>query len=1004
MSNPTCTTNAGSLTAAVSAAPAGGCGGATVATTYAQWYTFTAVTTAETITVGGLGSNLSAANTYVEILSGATCATLTSMQCQNVTTSMGVKGLTVGVIYTLRVYVTSIPPATNAGFTICVLNAPANDEDCGAIPPSLVENTTCTPMASSLDGATPSTDMPVGCASAGTHYDVWYSFNPTGTNESINISNLGSKFTNPEIELYNAGVGCGASLVPVACGTTTIIATSLTPGATYYIRISNVGSNPTGGGSFNICIFTNTPSVIDYSKSYLNITKGTAGGSVSPGDILEMRATFVIKTNSADSLSFIDTLYNLKGFNYIAGSLNLQTNEGTPYKNFTDNFDADAGWISTNGLDTIIHINFGPAADNYNRGVLTNTSKPSVFGSTCIILATYRVSVYAPYSTKINFKSGALTFRDAFTNVMNNITWPKDSLVVYQSPGLCPNAVSATNAIGVESNGTFGVPSNPAPLLRNRGTSTNTNYIYFPFTSAGNGPQDYDYGIANNTSGLFTTNQLLPKPSAAANRVFNLWDIIGDHTGATNLAKGNPPCDTTLPVSATNPCGYMMVVNSAYKADTVFRYTATSLCPQTYYEISAWFRNMCYKCSCDSNGVGPSSAGYIPMALNDSSGVRPNIAFDINGSDYYTTGDIPYGTLIQAGSDTVNTWVKKGFTYLTGPSETSIVLTLRNNAPGGGGNDWAIDDISIKNCLPNMKYSPSMNPSVCSGNPLTIKDTVQSFFNSYTSNIWQRSTDGGVTWTNVTVATTSTNALVGGNYQYITSYTIPVANTDTLNNNDKYRVVVGSTLANVGNLNCQQTDGLSQITLSVNKCGIPLNSQLLSFNGKLVDAHGQLSWTTLKEYETLEFFVEKSKDGINFYSVAALVGYHNSDETNYYYYNDPETVKEKVWYRIIMSNSTNNRKYSRTINLINNSSKFEMVNLINPFQNELFFDVSLSDDAKIDVLMSTLNGLPIKKQSFYGYGGINTLSLPNLESLTKGIYLLQIRNKEKTIIRKIIKN
>jgi hypothetical protein len=53
------------------------------------------------------------------------------------------------------------------------------------------------------------------------------------------------------------------------------------------------------------------------------------------------------------------------------------------------------------------------------------------------------------------------------------------------------------------------------------------------------------------------------------------------------------------------------------------------------------------------NGVGATGSGYIPFAPGDSSGVQPNIAFDIDGTDYYTTGNIPYAGIAatQQGSD-----------------------------------------------------------------------------------------------------------------------------------------------------------------------------------------------------------------------------------------------------------------------------------------------------------------------------------------------------------------
>jgi hypothetical protein len=389
-------------------------------------------------------------------------------------------------------------------------------------------------------------------------------------------------------------------------------------GNTYYVRVSNVGSNPSGTGTaaqFSICVYHPPAATYDFGKSYVNNTKISSGGTISPGDTLEIRATLVIRSQSLDSLAFFDTLHNNGGLRLVPGSICLRTNEGKVYKSFTDAVDGDAGHYYTNGLDTIIRINIGTGATSTARGKLLSTSKPSVFGATCIIMATYRVVVYSGYGNTVNVGGGVITTKDPATTIFSNLAMAYRNALVYSSPGLCPNAVSASNAIGGDNNGTFGTPSGGAPLARNRGTSSNVpGYIYNTFAT-GQGPNDYYYGIANNTSATYTTLNTWVKPEA--HRVFNVWDIIGDHTGATNTAKGNNPCDTTQPVSASNPCGYMLVINSAYKTDTAFQYTVSNLCPNTYYEISAWVRNICSKCSCDSNGVGASGVGYIPFATGD---------------------------------------------------------------------------------------------------------------------------------------------------------------------------------------------------------------------------------------------------------------------------------------------------------------------------------------------------------------------------------------------------
>lgn len=869
----------------------------------------------------------------------------------------------------------------------------------------LTPGTTCTNTSGTVISSTYSSDLPISCGTP--RYDVWYKFVATNTSPTITMSGIGANFTNPKLQLLSGSCGSFTSLFcSVTSGTSQVIdASGLTIGATYYIRVFSTaisGSAPSSAGGFSICIVD--ASKIETSRSYINVSKGTTGGTIDYLDTLEIRSTLVIKNNSADSLSFLDTLYNGKGFRLVPGSLSLRTNEGKVYKSYTDVFDADAGHRYTNGLDTVIRINFGTGATATARGKLFNTSKPSFYNSTCIVMATYRVVVYAGYGIKINFKTGAITYRDVATSVMYNAVFPDDSLIVYASPGLCPTSVSVSNAIGVESNGSFGVPSSGVPLARNRGTSPYTTYTYQPFTPAA-GPQDYYYAVANNTSQTFTTLNTWGKPGAPY-RVFGVWDIIGDHTNASNATKGNPACDTTKPVSATNPCGYMLVINSAYKTDTAFQYTMTNLCPGTHYEISGWFRNICYKCGCDSNGLGASGgAGYIPLSANDSSGVQPNIAFDVNGVDYYTTGNIPYYGVTPGGSDSTNKWVKKGFIYITGPAETSFTLTIRNNAPGGGGNDWALDDISVSTCLPNMKYSPSNVPTICYGNMLTISDTVRSYYNTYKYYKWQRSTDGGTTWNDIAGATgTGSPTWNGSSWQYITAYTLTPAQTTLANNGDKYRVVVGTTAANMLNANCNFTDGIAIITLNVIDCGQILEVKLLSFSGKLAGDKAALSWSTSQEIEPVSFEVERSTDGVSFFKIAVINGLNNpTTTTNKYNYTDTTVLTGKTYYRAALLTNSGRRTGSYIIQLKSEEAEFSVTNVVNPFGKDLLFDVTINEPGLVKINLFDAASRTITKQNFNCHAGINNITLPNVTSAASGIYVLQVEYKGKTIIKKLIK-
>ena len=51
-----------------------------------------------------------------------------------------------------------------------------------------------------------------------------------------------------------------------------------------------------------------------------------------------------------------------------------------------------------------------------------------------IIMATYRVTVYAPCDTKIDYGGGRFTYRNSTTGVLSSVDFVRDSLVIYNSP------------------------------------------------------------------------------------------------------------------------------------------------------------------------------------------------------------------------------------------------------------------------------------------------------------------------------------------------------------------------------------------------------------------------------------------------------------------------------------------------------------------------------------------------------------------------------------------
>lgn len=207
-------------------------------------------------------------------------------------------------------------------------------------------------------------------------------------------------------------------------------------------------------------------------------------------------------------------------------------------------------------------------------------------------------------------------------------------------------------------------------------------------------PSDGSYTIRSSTQGCFGSS----------------WhSLLSDHTG--------------------NLQGNFMLINASHQPGDFYLDTVKNLCAKTTYEFAAWIANV----------LKP-----IPNRI------RPNITFtieEVNGTvlQTFSTGDIV--------ENSTPVWKQYGFYFTTPPGVFSVVLRMRNNAPGGSGNDLALDDITFRPCGPQVGISISGNRDtvhVCEGDrtTFTLNGNPAS---GYTSPVyqWQVSTDGGVNWTDI---------------------------------------------------------------------------------------------------------------------------------------------------------------------------------------------------------------------------------------------------------------
>ncbi len=192
--------------------------------------------------------------------------------------------------------------------------------------------------------------------------------------------------------------------------------------------------------------------------------------------------------------------------------------------------------------------------------------------------------------------------------------------------------------------------------------------------------------------------------------------------------------------NSDDPNGYMMVVNASFTTGAFYEQTIEGLCENTLYVFSADIINLIQK------GV--------------TNHIRPNVSFLIDDEIKYTTGEIPQ----------TDAWNTYGFTFETGSNVTSVKLTLQNNAPGGIGNDLALDNITFRPCGPEALILPRSIADICEdGDPIELEATV--IGNQYENSAfqWQRSFDEGVTWESIMNENSNTyehTELASGFYYY----------------------------------------------------------------------------------------------------------------------------------------------------------------------------------------------------------------------------------------------
>ena len=291
--------------------------------------------------------------------------------------------------------------------------------------------------------------------------------------------------------------------------------------------------------------------------------------------------------------------------------------------------------------------------------------------------------------------------------------------------------------------------------------------LIFKEDFGGNNPNDPD-------------RSTIPLPSGTTTYIFQPsgiptdggYSIMKQSSAAWYSPTWNSYTDHTYPSDTTR--GYFMLITADNNPGMFYTLQINDLCGNSDLYFSAWIGNL-------MNRGAPFIDPNLHFVLQD--------ALTLEILAEYLCGNIPHSV--------GPVWKQYGFKCKTVSS--SVILSIYNNAPGGNGNDFVLDDIEVHLCSPPVTITvpSSSDTAVCLGSSVTLSGTYTddgTFGNTLTYR-WEYSLTGDISnpaaWTTKTTST--------GTSPLNATYSIPfVSASDT----GYYRLLVGSA-ASINQPNCR---------------------------------------------------------------------------------------------------------------------------------------------------------------------------------------------------------
>lgn len=180
---------------------------------------------------------------------------------------------------------------------------------------------------------------------------------------------------------------------------------------------------------------------------------------------------------------------------------------------------------------------------------------------------------------------------------------------------------------------------------------------------------------------------------------------------------------------------------------------------------------------------------------------------------------------------------------------------------------------------------------------------------------------------------------------------------------------------------------LQVLSLGVSASPLPVNFTL--FNSQCTNGTVQLTWITAREENTLDFSLERSRDGRNWESIAIIPAKGQDGSEQSYVFKD---ISSGGFYRVIANDVDGRKTYSSIIK--NNCSATNGLSIFpNPVRDIAQLQVDMIMPGRMEFSVADNKGAIILKGERQLLSGSNQLTL-DLSALSKGGYTIMVRRND----------